>query len=186
MKTYKPGDVATALGVSISSIRNWTEQQEFQEFLSDMAKREGDFVNAKQREYTQQDLYVMNTIAKQKSRFNSWDDIAESIRQGNVDTELPASAALVQPMTVAEGFADAIILRQQLQMMEKGLEDAENEIELLRKKLDEVREEEQEKARVREDKLHNEIVELNRQMARLELRLEMAQDELKKTETDDD
>lgn len=173
MKTYKPGDIATALGVSISSIRNWTELPEFQEFLSDMAKREGTFSGAKQREYTQQDLYVMNTITKQKNRFNSWEDVANYLREGNLDTDLPVSAALVQPMTVAEGFADAIILRQQLEMMTKSLSAAEGEIDFLRRRLDEVREEEQEKARSREDRLYDTIVELSKQIARLELKLEM-------------
>lgn len=176
MKTYKPGDIATALGVSISSIRNWTDQPEFQEFLSDLAKREGQHTNAKQREYTQQDLYVLNTIALQKTRFNTWDDVAEYLRQGNLDTELPASAALVQPMTAAEGFADAIMLRQQIDMLAKSLSDAEGEIGYLRKRLDEVREEEQEKSREREEKLRDQIIELNRQIARMELRIEMMQD----------
>lgn len=179
MKTYKPGDIATALGVSISSVRNWTDQQEFQEFLSDLAKREGPYSHAKQREYTQQDLYVMNTIAKQKTRFNTWEDVAQYLREGNIDTDLPASAALVQPMTAAENFADAIMLRQQIDMLVKSLSEAEEEISYLRKRMDEVREAEQEKSRTREDKLREEIIELNRQMARLELRIEMMQEQLK-------
>lgn len=176
MRSYKPGDIATALGVSISSIRNWTDQSEFQEFLSDMAKREGAYSNAKQREYTQQDMYVMNTIARQKTRFNTWEDVADYLREGNLDIDLPPSAALVQPMSAAEGFADAIMLRQQLDMMAKSLSDAEEEIDYLRRRVDEVREEEQDKSRGREDKLRDEIIELNRQIARLELRIELLQD----------
>jgi hypothetical protein len=169
MNTYKPGDIATALGISISSIRNWTDQPEFQEFLSDLAKREGAHVNAKQREYTQQDLYVLNTISP-------WADVADYLQAGNLDTDLPASAALVQPMTVAEGFADAIMLRQQIDLLAKSLSDAEDEIDFLRNRVEEVREQEQEKARVREEKLRNEIIELNRNMARLEYRIELLQD----------
>jgi DNA-binding transcriptional MerR regulator len=173
MKTYKPGDVALALGISISSIRNWTAQPEFQEFLSDMAKRVGTYHNSRQREYTEQDVYVLNTIARQKTRFNTWEDVAEYLRAGHLDTELPPSAALVTPMTAAEGFADAIILRQQIDTLVKSLDDAEEEIKNLRRRIDEVREEEQEKSRQREAKLHEEIVELNRQIARLELRAEL-------------
>lgn len=176
MKSYKPGDIATALGVSISSIRNWTDQPEFQEFLSDLAKREGAYANAKQREYTQQDLFVMNTIARQKTRFNNWNDIANYLREGKLDTELPPSAALVQPMTVAEGFADAIMLRQQIDMLAKSLSEAEDEVNFLRQRIDEVREAEQERSRGREDKLRDEIIELNRQLARLEFRIEMLQE----------
>ena len=173
MKTYKPGDIATALGVSISSIRNWTDQQEFQEFLSDLAKREGSYTHAKQREYTQQDLYVLNTIAQQKTRFNAGEDVAQYLRDGNLDTELPPSAALVQPATAAESFADAIMLRQQIDMLVKSLSEAKEEVDYLRKRLDEVREEEQIKSRDREEKLRDEIIELNRQMARLEFRIEL-------------
>ena len=179
MKNYKPGDVATAIGVSISSIRNWTDQPEFQAFLSDLAKREGPYANAKQREYTQQDLYVLNTIARQKTRFNTWEDVAQYLRDGNVDTDLPASAALVQPVTAAESFADAIMLRQQIDMLAKSLSNAEEEIGYLRKRLDEVREEEQTKSREREDMLRDEIIELNRQMARMELRMELMQEDKK-------
>jgi len=187
MKTYKPGDVATAIGVSVSSIRNWSDQSEIQEFLSDLARREGAHINAKQREYTQQDLYVLNTIARRKTRYNTWEDVAELLRDGNLETELPASASLVQSVTAAESFADAIMLRQQIDMLTKSLDDAEEEIQYLRDKLDDVREEEQSKAQdrekairdefqEREERLRQEIVNLNRQMARLEIRMEMMQE----------
>jgi len=187
MKTYKPGDVATAIGVSVSSIRNWSDQPEIQEFLSDLARREGAHINAKQREYTQQDLYVLNTIARRKTRYNTWEDVADFLRDGNLETELPASASLVQPVTAAENFADAIMLRQQIDMLTKSLADAEEEIHYLRNKLDDVREEEQSKAQdrekairdefqEREERLRQDIINLNRQMARLEIRMEMMQE----------
>jgi len=174
MPTYKPGDVATALGVSISSVRNWTDQPEFQPFLSEMARRDGTYSTAKQREYTQQDLYVLNTISRQKNRFNTWEDIAGYLMQGHLDTDLPPSAALVQP-TAAESFADAIMLRQQIDMLAKTLSEAEDEINYLRDRMDAVREEEQTKAREREERFRAEIVELNRQIVRLETRMEMMQ-----------
>jgi len=176
MITYKPGDIATALGVSISSIRNWTDQEEFQDFLSDMATRTGSYSNSKQREYTQQDLYVINTIARQKTRFNLWTDVADYLRAGNLDTELPASAALVQP-TAAESFADAIMLRQQLDLMANSLSNAEEEVKFLRKRVDEIREEERRKASEKEAEDRKEIIQLHRQIARLELRIELMQEE---------
>lgn len=193
MKTYKPGDVATAIGVSVSSIRNWADQPELQEFLSDLARREGAYINAKQREYTQQDLYVLNTVARRKSRYNTWNDVADYLREGNLETELPASATLVQPATAAENFADAIMLRQQIDMLTKSLDDAKEEIDYLRGKLDDVRDEEQLKAherektirnefQEREERLRQEIISLNREMAKLEIRIEMMQED----ETDKD
>ena len=177
MRTYKIGDIAVALGVSVGSIRNWTAQEEFQEFLSDLAKREGNNTGTRQREYTQQDLYVLNTIVRQKSRFRSWDDVAEYLREGNLDTDLPPAAALIQTATLAENFSDAIMLRQQIDMLEKSLTDANGEIEVLRKRVDEVREEEQEKGRQREEKLRNDMIDLHRQIARLEYRIELAQED---------
>ena len=68
-------------------------------------------------------------------------------------------------------------------LLQQTLDAAEDEIGYLRKRLDEVREEEQTKSRDREEKLRDEIIELNRQMARLELRIEMMQE---KDEDEDD
>lgn len=173
MKTYTPGEVAIAIGVSASSIRNWTEQEELQEFLSDMAVRRSSYENAKQREYTLQDLYVMNTIAKAKTRHNTWDDVATIMREGLLHKDLPASAALVMQETAAEGFADKIMLHQRIEFLEATVQEQEEELERLRQRIDEVRKEEREIAKEERRDFQASINDLNRLIGKLEAKIDM-------------
>jgi DNA-binding transcriptional MerR regulator len=177
MKTYSPGEIASAIGVSASSIRNWTEQAELQPYLSDMAVRRNQYESAKQREYTLEDLYVLNTIAKAKTRHNSWQDVADFLEDGNIYKDLPPSASLVLQETAAEGFADKIILHQRIEFLESALRDQEAEIEQLRKRVEEVRKSERDMAKTERAELQTTINELNRTIGKLEAQIEMLKDE---------
>lgn len=176
MKTYTPGEVAIAIGVSASSVRNWTEQLELQPYLSDMAVRRNHYVNAKQREYTIEDLYVLNTVAKAKTRHNSWQDVADVLESGSLYKDLPPSASLVLQETAAEGFADKIMLHQRIELLETTIRNQEVEIEQLRQRVEEVRNEERDMARLERAELHGTINELNRLIGKLEARIEMLKD----------
>lgn len=173
MKTYTPGEIAIAIGVSASSIRNWTEQEELQPYLSDMAVRRNDYEHAKQREYTIEDLYVLNTIAKAKTRHNSWQDVADFLGDGNLYKDLPASAALVMQETAAEGFADKIILHQRIEFLETAVRERDAEIEQLRQRVEEVRSEERDAAKSERAELQTAINDLNRLIGKLEAQIEM-------------
>lgn len=173
MKTYTPGEIAVVIGVSASSIRNWTEQEELQPYLSDMATRRNDFEHAKQREYTIEDLYVLNTIGKAKTRHNSWQDVADFLEDGNIYKDLPASAALVLQETAAEGFADKIMLHQRIEFLEITIRDQEYEIEQLRQRVEEVRTEERDVAKTEREELQSTINDLNRLIGKLEAKIEM-------------
>lgn len=173
MKTYTPGEVAIAVGVSASSVRNWTEQEELQEFLSDMAVRRNDYEYAKQREYVLQDLYVMNTVAKAKTRHNTWEDVADILRNGELYTDFPASAALVMQETAAEGFADKIMLHQRIEFLETIVQEQETEIEQLRQRIEQVRKEEREIAKAERQDLQGAINDLNRLIGKLEAQIEI-------------
>ena len=173
MKTYTPGEIASVIGVSASSIRNWTEQAELQPYLSDMAVRRNDHEHAKQREYTLEDLYVLNTIAKAKTRHNSWQDVADFLEDGNIYKDLPASAALVMQETAAEGFADKIMLHQRIEFLEITIRDQEAEIEQLRQRVEEVRNEERDEAKAERAELQSTINDLNRLIGKLEAKIEM-------------
>jgi DNA-binding transcriptional MerR regulator len=173
MKTYTPGEIAIAIGVSPSSVRNWTDQDELQEFLSDRAVRRSGYQNAKQREYTLQDLYVMNTIAKRKNRHNTWADIADLLREGHLDKELPPSAALVMQETAVEGFTDKIILHQRVEFLEQTVKQQEQEIEYLREEVERVRREERQVAKEESEELHTAINDLNRLIGKLEAQIDM-------------
>ena len=173
MKTYTPGEIAIAIGVSSSSIRNWTEQDELQSYLSDMAVRRNDYEHAKQREYTIEDLYVLNTIAKAKSRHNTWQDVADLLEEGNIYKDLPASAALVMQETAAEGFADKIMLHQRIEFLETTIRDQEAEIDQLSQHVKEVRNEEREIAKSERAELQSTINDLNRLIGKLEAQIEI-------------
>ena len=173
MRTYTPGEIAIAIGVSASSIRNWTEQEELQPYLSDMAVRRNDYEHAKQREYTLEDLYVLNTIARAKTRHNSWQDVADFLEDGNLYKDLPASAALVMQETAAEGFADKIILHQRIEFLETAVRERDAEIEQLRQRVEKVRSEERDAAKSERAELQTAINDLNRLIGKLEAQIEM-------------
>ena len=181
MKTYSPGEIASAIGVSASSIRNWTEQAELQAYLSDMAVRRNQYESAKQREYTLEDLYVLNTIAKAKTRHNSWQDVADFLEDGNLydanNVGLVHHVNQALRETAAEGFADKIILHQRIEFLESALRDQEAEIEQLRKRVEEVRKSERDMAKTERAELQTTINELNRTIGKLEAQIEMLKDE---------
>ena len=176
MKTYTPGEIAVAIGVSSSSIRNWTEQEELQPYLSDMAVRKNSYENAKQREYTLEDLYVLNTIAKAKTRHNSWQDVADFLADGNLYKDLPPSAALVMQETAAEGFADKIMLHQRVEFLETAVRERDSEIEQLKQRVEEVRNEERDVAKSEREDLQATINDLNRLIGKLEAKIDMLKD----------
>jgi len=129
MDIYSVGDLVVALGVSSTTVRNWTEQKEFQPYFSSRAKRTDEFESAKQREYTQEDLYVLNTIRTRKTHRNSWDDVASMLEDGYRDRDLPEAAALVLPETKAESFHLISVARAQIESLQKRVEELEGELE---------------------------------------------------------
>lgn len=129
MDTYSVGDVVVALGVSSTTVRNWTEQEEFEEYFSSRAKRVGQFKNAKQREYIQEDLYVLNTIRTQKTHRNSWQDVANMLEDGYRDRDLPEAATLVLPETKAETFHLISVARARIETLQKRVEELEDKLE---------------------------------------------------------
>jgi DNA-binding transcriptional MerR regulator len=138
-----------------------------------MAVRRNNYENAKQREYTTEDLYVLNTIGRAKSRHNTWQDVADYLATGNLYKDLPASAALVMQETAAEGFADKIMLHQRIEFLESTLREQEAEIELLSQRVEEVRSEEREMARTERTEMQQTINGLNRLIGKLEAQIEM-------------
>lgn len=128
MATHSVSEVSLALGISNTSVRNWTDQEELQPFLSDSATRVGSYANAKERKYTDEDIFVLNTVNIRKTRSNTWDEVAELLATDFRETDLPASAALVMKQTVADSFADKLIVREQLLAAQRKIEELEDEI----------------------------------------------------------
>ena len=175
MELYSVGDVVVALGVSSTTVRNWTEQEEFQPYFSSRAKRTAEFNNAKQREYTQDDLYVLNTIRTQKKHRNTWDDVAEMLEDGFRDEELPESAALVLPETRSEAFHLISVARAQIESLQQRVEDLEVQLEQERQKLIEEQEgRRQDIERLSVHVVKEDMKDLYKSIGRLEHMLEQA------------
>lgn len=172
MKLYSTGEIAAALNVSVGSIRNWTAEPAIEPYLSQSATRTGPYIKAKERSYTENDLYVMNTIHKHKTRLNMWEDVAAMLASGELDTVLPPSAALIFQPTAAESFADALVLRQQLIAASETIERLETELRLTRTEAAEQIKSAQEEARQREADLYRTIGRLEAQVEMLRERLE--------------
>lgn len=128
METYSVGDIIIALNISSTTVRNWTDHAEFRVFFSSRAKREREFENAKQREYTEDDLHVLNTIRTQKTHKNSWEDVAVMLADGFRDKELPESSVLVMPETRGEAFQLISVARAQIDTLQKRVEELEGEL----------------------------------------------------------
>jgi DNA-binding transcriptional MerR regulator len=138
-----------------------------------MAVRKNSYENAKQREYTLEDLYVLNTIAKAKTRHNSWQEVADFFEEGNLYKDLPPSAALVMQETAAEGFADKIMLHQRVEFLETAVRERDLEIEQLKQRVEEVRNEERDVAKSEREDLQATINDLNRLIGKLEAKIDM-------------
>lgn len=133
MATLTVGEVATAIQLSPSTIRNYTEHLILQPYLSHTATRIEAYKGAKERLYTMEDVYVLNTVKLHKTRHNSWQDIARLLEDGVREQDLPEAAMLVMPETRADSFQMMTLARQQV----KALQD---ENEKLEEQLDEQRE----------------------------------------------
>jgi hypothetical protein len=183
MELMTSSDAAVAIGRSASTIRGWTEQPEMQKFLSDSAKRTGDFAAAKERRYNLNDLYVLNTVRSLDPNKNSWEEIGFRLDNGYRDEDLPASAALVLPETKLESFQLLTIARQNITMLQEDVTTLQREKQAIeeyyRGKLDEKekqhREDIERLASQANTDSQTEIKSLIKTIARLELLLEQAQ-----------
>jgi hypothetical protein len=72
-----------------------------------------------------------------------------------------------------EGFADKIMQHQRIEFLELTLREQEAEIELLRKRVEAVRNEEREMARAERTEMQQTINDLNRLIGKLEAQIEM-------------
>ena len=89
----KRGKVAKIMGVDPKTITDWGNRPEFSPFLSPSALG---MDGASQRNYTESDILVFNTIRVERNEHNtSWSDIAEILDSGERNTNIPPSALTV-------------------------------------------------------------------------------------------
>lgn len=133
-EVYTVGEIATALQISVSTVRNWTENELIEGYLSNMATRKGEFKSASERKYTQDDLYVLNTINNNKTRRTEWQDVADILASGERDKDLPESAMLVMAPTSSEVFLNVARAHEKIEMLETRIKELQTELEAERQK----------------------------------------------------
>ncbi len=159
----KTGEVAKAMGLNPKTITNWTDQEDLALFFTEGARRNDQ--SSTQREYSEDDLFVINTIRVNKTRQNTWKDVAKMLATGHREMELPITATLNRTISAADQMTVVMLIKAERDTALAQLQDSLFEIERLRKELKEQR-----------DEASKEIIELNRQIARLELKLELLQE----------
>lgn len=96
--SVKTGEAAKAMGVDVGTIRNWIDNECFDEFFSDEAK--GDAGNP-HRVLSESDVLVLNTIRHLRVRgMTEWGDIARKIETGFRVQEFPRNAISSDPRTI--------------------------------------------------------------------------------------
>jgi len=190
----KTGKVAKAFGIDRKTVTNWTDMPQLVKFFSPEAQG----IDRTQRDYLEPDLLVINTIRAKRNQSMDWDDIESFLESGERERELPVSAMLVETTAPIAQYGRIVELQTALEAVEEQIEIYQEEMDRLRQEIDkrdtehqmrvdQVREEERQKARLqeseerktaheREERLNKEIIELNRQIARLEVRMEFIQE----------
>ena len=177
----KTGEAAKILGVDRNTIYNWTQNPDLSRFFSPGARMED---GTTQRILTESDLLILNSIrAKRSEGIVEWDEIARILDDGYRAREFPQNAISADPRTVsvpqAEQSAMALgTLRERdtaLARIDELNEEVE-ELKALTQRLQQEKEEavqrlQEEKAALHESLLR-EIADLNKQIGRLEGRLE--------------
>jgi DNA-binding transcriptional MerR regulator len=123
--TYAVTEVAVMIGVSPSTVRNYSNQLEIHPYLSDFAARRGPYKDAKERRYTLDDVMVLNTVKVHKAE--TWTDIVAVLDTGKRD-ELPESASLVLAETRADMFQVLARARERIVAQEEQLEELEQKL----------------------------------------------------------
>jgi DNA-binding transcriptional MerR regulator len=166
----KTGELAKMMGLNPKTITNWTDQEDLSRFFTPEAKSEGDGTGS-QRDYSMDDVLVINTIRVHKTRQNTWRDVAVLLDTGHRETDLPLSANLTKTISPADQIAQVMVIKAERDTALAQLQDSLFEIDRLRKEIKDERE-----------NANAEIIKLNREIARLEIQLEMIQARLKNNE----
>jgi len=146
---HKPGDIHNRLGIDPKTLLTWVDR--FPEFFSEGARGAPGTLS---RIYSDADLLVVNTILKLRGEKQEFEKIRAQLQSGYREKELPISFYEMDGERAVTVFSD-------LKQLEARYEDAQAEIERLRKELDNVR-----------DAKTQEIIELNRKIAVLEFQIQ--------------
>lgn len=161
MEESRTGKIAEALGVNNKTIHNWSDI--FSEFITP----KGRGIGVVQRLYTENDLYVLNTVRAERARGTEWDKIRARLAAGDLDKQLPPQAATMDGNTALAVYAEVRSLQAQLLLKD-------SEIEYLR---EQVREKD-EALRERDQAVVERIDQLTREAERWKVRYEILREQM--------
>jgi DNA-binding transcriptional MerR regulator len=159
----KSGKVAKALGIDPKTVKAWTD--EFAEFFTEDAQGYG----RTQRFYQPEDLIVLNTIRVERSKRVEPEKIQVLLQSGYRNESFPAEYYTV------EGDS-AIVQYTQLAMLRIQVTEKEAEISRIRQERDAELERLQRERVEERERLMNEIAKLNREIGKLQAKIEIFED----------
>lgn len=165
----RSGKVAKSFGIDPKTLYRWTE--EFTEFFSPDALGEG----RTQREYNAQDLVVMNTIMKLRSKRVDTEEIRARLAAGDLDTVLPPEATAIPG-------ENAVMVYAQLRQLEAAVVQYQGLVEQLRTENKSDREQFEEKRKEYEAR----IGDLREDIGRYKTKIEILEELLNKKKPQDD
>lgn len=160
----KTGQVAQALDVAQKTILNWVEHPALNKFFSASARlADGQL----QREFTQDDLFALNTIRNLRAINTDWQLIAEQLDAGKRDSALPPAALTANTgITDMERLETSIITKARLDSALDRIEWYDRRLQQIERERDEWRERYiAETTRIREERA--------KEVARLQMELEL-------------
>lgn len=169
----RSGELAKLLGVADQTLINWMKQPEVKNFFSREALGEAGSV---QRTYTEEDAIYLNSIRELRSNgTNDWQEIAKLLVDGFRVLEFPKNALITDTRVIPVPMAEqATQLAQVLQERDSALDRVNRLVQDL--------EEERAEHRKDNEKSQSELRRLEREIGKLEGRIE----EILKSKRDDD
>lgn len=120
----KTGKVAQIFKVDQKTVMSWVDL--FPDFFTDSAKGEH---GRSQRDFTDSDVYVLNTIYKLRGEgIRDWEKIRERLKEGPLDMQLPlVTAAVDNETSLVVQIAEIASLRARIAEYEKDLQSLQKE-----------------------------------------------------------
>lgn len=155
----KTGKVGKLFGIDQKTVSNWTDHPLLRRFFSKEALGDD---GQTQRDYSESDLLVLNTIRAERAKNSSWLEIAAILEAGTLDQNFPPTALLVESAVPLQQYGKMMTLMTERDSALKEVERLKQENEL---------------KTVTIESLQREIQKLNREIGKLEGKIEMLEEQ---------
>ena len=148
---FKISSVAKQLMIDPDTVKNWIARDELKDFFSAAARGDD---RKLQRRLEESDLIVLNTVRVLRAQNMEWDEIADRIRAGTLNRELPFERAIDLGATTRMQIERSLVTVQERDNALAQVGSLENEIRDLKAALEREKAASEQKIRELELKLH--------------------------------